>query len=146
MGPTKPQVSETSPSPLAQHSHLASQEIPDQGGVAAVGQSTTQSLSRAISAAARRLRSPLAGWRCHKAREGPRAAENGEVESLPHPLCLHPPLHHPFSRIWGQREFPPPTTLPPLRRWFSPVSFASVPTTICCRHSWPPISPLPQVR
>jgi hypothetical protein len=61
VGPLEPQVTETSPSPPTQHSHPAGQEILVHGGVAATGQLVTRSLSRAISAGARRRRSPLAG-------------------------------------------------------------------------------------
>jgi hypothetical protein len=48
--------------------------------------------------------------------------------------------------IWARREFPPPVPLLPPGQCSSPVSFASVPVVICCRHGRPPISPHPQVR
>jgi hypothetical protein len=58
-------------------------------------------------------------------------------------LHLHPLLHRPLPRIQARREFPPLAPLQP-HGWRSrPISFASVPTIICCRHGWPPASQNP---
>jgi hypothetical protein len=103
-------------------------------------------ISRFIVVGVHRRRSPLVSWKYHQVREGPQAVENGEVESPPPPLCLYPPLHCPLPRIWAQRECPPPAPLPPPGQRSNPISFASVPVALHCRHGWPPASPHPQVR
>jgi hypothetical protein len=70
--------------PLAQAEHLApvSQIIETSGKAVAVSRSMTRSLSRSVSAEARRLRPPLACGSGPQVREEPRVVENGEVVSL----------------------------------------------------------------
>jgi hypothetical protein len=55
------QVSELSPSPLAQHSSPIGREIPVLGKAATAGRSMARSLSRAVSVGEHRWRTMLAG-------------------------------------------------------------------------------------
>jgi hypothetical protein len=65
-----------------------------------------------------------------------------ELESLPPPLHLHPPLRCPLLRIRAQGVFPPPIPLQPPGQCSSSIPFAFVPRAVRRRatHVNPPCS------
>jgi hypothetical protein len=133
-GPAKPQVSETSPSPPAQHSRPIGPKIPVQGEVAQQASQRPCPCPRPFRLVctdrdrcllAEDVTSPSSPSSSSSSSSPPKDLGSQGV-SCPPPPCIAP--------------------LPPPGQRSSLISFASIPTAVHYRHSWPPISPHPQVR